>query len=44
MAIGLGTLICLLLIAIGILWLANAPLMPPTQTVNQAIPDDRIPR
>ena len=41
--IGIVALLCLLLAAGGIFWLANAPLMPPSQTVMQAIPDDRIP-
>jgi len=41
--IGLAALIAALLVAIGILWLANASIMPPMQTINQAIPDDRIP-
>jgi hypothetical protein len=32
-----------ILAAVGILWLGNAHVMPPTQTVTQPIPDDRIP-
>jgi hypothetical protein len=42
--IGLAALIAILLITIAIFWLANAPIMPPVKAVNQAIPDDRIPR
>jgi hypothetical protein len=42
-AFGLAALFGVVLAALGVLWLANAPLKPPTQTVNEAIPDDRIP-
>ncbi|MGE3624408.1 MAG: hypothetical protein AB7H77_11135 [Bdellovibrionales bacterium] len=41
---GLAILLCLLLGAGGILWLARADLMPPVHTVNEALPDDHIPR
>ena len=41
--IGFAALIVILLGAAAILWLANAPIMPPVKAVNQAIPDDRIP-
>jgi hypothetical protein len=42
--IGLAVLIVILLVGVAILWLANAPIMPPVKAVNQAIPDDHIPR
>jgi hypothetical protein len=44
LAMGLGVIFMLALLAMGVIvWLANAPLMPPVQTVQQSIPDDRIP-
>jgi hypothetical protein len=27
----------------GTVWLANAPLMPPSQHMHQVVPDERIP-
>jgi hypothetical protein len=41
--IGAILLALVLLAGGGVLWLANAHIMPTTQTVEQAIPDDRIP-
>jgi hypothetical protein len=41
-AIGIIALF-LVLAALAVLWLGNAPVMPPTQTVTQPIPDDHIP-
>jgi hypothetical protein len=41
---GIVFLATMLLIGGAILWLGNTPMKPPTQTVKQAIPDDRIPR
>jgi hypothetical protein len=37
-------IIILVLLAGGFLWLANSNMMPPTHAVEQAIPDDHIPR
>jgi hypothetical protein len=34
----------LIVIAGGLVWLSHSSMMPPTQKVEQAIPDDRIPR
>ena len=35
----------LAVVAVGVIvWLASAPAMPPVQKMEQAIPDDRIPR
>ncbi len=36
--------ILLLVVAGGLVWLSHSSMMPPTQKVEQAIPDDRIPR
>jgi hypothetical protein len=33
----------LAVIAGGLVWLAQAPIMPPVQKMEQAIPDDHIP-
>ncbi len=34
-----------LVIAIGgLVWLSHSSMMPPTQKIEQTIPDDRIPR
>jgi hypothetical protein len=41
--IGGAILLLGLLIAGGIMWLANAHVAPPAQTIEQTIPDDRIP-
>lgn len=41
-AFGVFALLCALAVA-AILWLGNAHVMPQTQTVNQVLPDDRIP-
>jgi hypothetical protein len=43
MIAGFGALIVLLLAAIGTVWLGNASIAPPTQSIHQTIPDDRIP-
>lgn len=36
--------ILLLVFAGGLVWLSHSSMMPPTQKVEQTIPDDRIPR
>jgi hypothetical protein len=41
---GVIVIILAVLAAAGILWLGEAPVTPPTQTINQVIPDDHIPR
>ncbi len=40
-AVGAGVL--LLIIVGGALWLSNAHVMPPTQKMELAVPDERIP-
>lgn len=35
--------VLLLIIAGGALWLSNAHIMPPTQKMELAVPDERIP-
>jgi hypothetical protein len=42
-AIGIAVLVVALLVAGGVIWLANAHIAPPAQTIEQPIPDDRIP-
>lgn len=36
--------ILVIIVAGGLVWLSHSSMMPPTQKVEQAIPDDRIPR
>ncbi|HUY67769.1 MAG TPA: hypothetical protein VMV79_00525 [Alphaproteobacteria bacterium] len=41
--IAIGVLALVLVLGVGALWLAHARLMPPPHTVQQTIPDARIP-
>jgi hypothetical protein len=34
----------LVIVAGGLVWLSHSSMMPPTQKVEQTIPDDHIPR
>jgi hypothetical protein len=38
-----GAALLVILAVLGILWLANAHLMPPQQKIEQTIPDDHLP-
>jgi hypothetical protein len=42
--VGLILAVLLLVIVGGLVWLSHAPMMPPVQKMEQAIPDDHIPR
>jgi hypothetical protein len=39
----IGIAILAVLAGAGVLWVADAHVMPPTQKIEQTIPDDRIP-
>lgn len=41
--VGSTVFILVLLVTGGVLWLANARIAPSMQTIEQPIPDDRIP-